>query len=268
MSDQRIGNLEQTGPDIDTEKRPWSVLEKPNTVKKWLFGIAVAALFGVSGLVIHYDSIHEAKHSATLSKQRTKESTVVKDTLNGHEWVDLGLPSGTKWATCNIGATAPEGLGDYYAWGETEPKSDYIDINSLTHRKDVKWLMNNGILDREGELSRQHDVASLLWGEPWRMPTDDDFGELIDFCKWEFTTYNGANGYMVTGPNQQTIFIVAAGFQHGEAPEYIGEYGDYWSSTAVTELTGASCSLGYSPQSYGRRRYARFVGRTIRPVTD
>lgn len=260
--------MEQTEPDIDTLKRTVAVLKKPHTVKKWLFGIAVAASFGVSGLLMYSCGMHESKHTVKKLKQRSNSSSAVKDTINGHEWVDLGLPSGTKWATYNVGAASPEGLGEYYAWGETEPKSEYIDINSLTHRKGMRWLMDNGILNREGELTKEHDVATLLWGEPWRMPTDEEFGELIDLCKWEFTAYKDVNGYLVTGPNQQAIFIVAAGFQQGETPEYIGEYGDYWSSTAVPELTGASCSLGYSPQSYGRRRYARFVGRTIRAVAD
>ena len=100
------------------------------------------------------------------------------------------------------------------------------------------------------------------------MPADDEFEELITNCRWEFTEIDGTPGYLVTGPNSETIFLVAAGFKQGSEADYLGEYGDYWSSTVVPELFGASCSLGYGPTSYGRRRYARFVGRTIRPVTD
>lgn len=260
--------MEHTRPETDSEQRPAAVFEKATTLKRWLFGIAVASLIGVLVLLIQIGADKKPQSTVKPRKVRTEMPSVVKDTLNGHEWVDLGLPSGTKWATYNVGAASPTGVGDYYAWGETEPKDEYIDINSLTHRKDFKWLQKNGIINKEGELTKEHDVATSIWGEPWRMPTDEEFEELIDMCEWKFTDYKGKNGYMVTGPNQASIFFVAAGFKQGAEAEYIGEYGDYWSATVVPELIGASCSLGYGSTSYGRRRYARFVGRTIRPVTD
>ena len=260
--------MEHNQQDNDQNLRQAAVFEDVSVLKRWLFGITGAALLGMLILLIHSTDSHQNKPILKERKVRSKETGVVKDTLNGHEWVDLGLPSGTKWATYNVGAARPEEFGDYYAWGETETKEEYIDINSLTHRKDFKWLVKNGIIDEDGELTKDHDAATLIWGEPWRLPTEEEFGELIDLCTWEFTVSNEVNGYLVTGPNDQTIFIVAAGFKQGGAPEYIGEYGDYWSSTVVKELIGASCSLGYGPTSYGRRRYARFVGRTLRPVTD
>ncbi len=260
--------MEHPKPENETESRPAAAFEKVSVLKKWLLGIAVAAMLGVSILMIHSgDAPREVHRPSKEKKVRTDSPQILKDIIKGHEWVDLGLPSGTKWATYNVGAASPDEFGDYYAWGEIEPKDEYIDINSLTHRKDIKWLEKHGIIDKEGNLTSAHDVATLVWGEPWRMPTDEEYEELLDFCVWTFTDYKGTNGYLVTGPNHETIFFVAAGFKQGATAEYIGDYGDYWSATVVPELIGASCSLGYSSKTYGRRRYARFAGRTIRPVT-
>ncbi len=202
------------------------------------------------------------------STAREHKTVGPNGTINGHDWIDLGLPSGLKWATCNVGASSPEEGGDYFAWGETEPKSEYTTINSLTYKVSLRSLKKSGIIDESGTLTKANDVASVLWGNEWRTPTDDDFKELISECKWTFTSMNEVNGYLVTGPNQKSIFLPASAFQQNTTIENLGEFGDYWSSTIVKELTGVSCSLGYSSKSYGRRRYARYVGRTIRPVTD
>lgn len=253
----------------DRKSRPAVSFEKTDKIKKWFFGLAGVALLCVLILLVKSaDSPSYVKKSITGNHICKKNTGPLRDTINGHEWIDLGLPSGTKWATNNVGAGSPYEFGDYFSWGETEQKDEYVDINSLTHRKSFKWLVNNGIIGENGELNKDHDAATIKWGEPWRMPTEEEYGELIDLCEWKFTSYNDVNGYLVTGPNEQTIFIIAAGFKQGGTPEYIGEYGDYWSSTVVPELIGAACSLGYSSKSYGRRRYARYVGRTIRPVTD
>lgn len=260
--------MEHISPESDPESKPAAAFEDPWPIKKWLFGIVGVAVIGVLAFLWLQDNAKDSKPSVREKKVGTKQAEILKDSINGHEWVDLGLPSGTKWATCNVGAASPEEFGDYYAWGETETKDEYLDINSLTHRKDFKWLVKNGIIDEDGELTKEYDVATTIWGEPWRMPTEEEIGELIDLCTWRFTAFKDVNGYLVTGPNDETIFIVAAGFRQGGPPEYIGEYGDYWSSTVVPELIGASCSLGYGSTSYGRRRYARFVGRSIRPVID
>lgn len=260
--------MEQSRPNFDPEHRPGAALEDVSVLKRWLFGIAVVSFLGVLTLLVLGGD--KKKNHAPVKTHRVRQeyTGILKDTVNGHEWVDLGLPSGTKWATYNVGAASPDEFGDYYAWGETEPKDEYIDINCLTHRKDTEWLRENGIIDEEGKLTPDHDIATQIWGKPWRMPTDEEYEELLEYCPFVFTDYNGVNGYLVTGPNKQTIFFVAAGFKQGAEAEYIGDYGDYWSATVVPDLIGAACSLGYSSKSYGRRRYARFAGRTVRPVTD
>lgn len=260
--------MEQTKPDRDPSSLPAAILENVSSKRKWLFGIAAGATLGVLVLLIHLSSDRPSRPTVKERKVRTELPENVTDSINGHQWIDLGLPSGTKWATCNVGADGPEDFGEYYAWGETEPKDEYIDINSLTNRKDVRWLESHGIIDTHGRLTPQHDVATLIWGEPWRMPTDEEFEELIDCCDWRFTDCNGVNGYLVTGPNNESVFFVSAGFKQGTEAEYVGNYGDYWSATVVPELIGTACSLGYSSKAYGRRRYTRFAGRSIRPVTD
>ncbi|MBO7283756.1 MAG: PEGA domain-containing protein, partial [Bacteroidales bacterium] len=121
-----------------------------------------------------------------LAGSKTKSSTI-----NGHEYVDLGLPSGLKWATCNVGASSPEEYGDYYAWGEIETKSEYTKDNSKTRGKSMSDISGNTM----------YDVACAKWGGSWRLPTKKELEELESKCKWEWTTINGKKGYKVTGPH-------------------------------------------------------------------
>ena len=125
-----------------------------------------------------------------------------------YEAVDLGLPSGVKWATFNVGATRPWEYGAYYAWGETEEKEDYSwetysmcngNYNTLTNYCNDS---NLGAVDDKMVLDLEDDAAYRHWGGEWRMPTIAEFKELRDNCKWNWTTLNGVNGYEVTGPNE------------------------------------------------------------------
>ena len=95
---------------------------------------------------------------------------VFTGTLNGHDWVDLALPSGLKWATCNVGASSPEDYGNYYAWGETSTKSDYSSSTSTTYGKDMSDIGGKDM----------YDVASKQWDSSWRLPTKTEFEELLD----------------------------------------------------------------------------------------
>ena len=225
-------------------------------------------IIGILALSLSIGCKNVAKDTSEDAKIVTKSSNEeLSGTINGHEWVDLGLPSGLKWATCNVGASIPEEFGDYYAWGETEPKSEYTSINSLTYKVSFKKLKKSGIVDEAGILTKDYDVASTAWGGTWRMPTIDEFQELISSCNWNFASFNGVNGYLVTGPNKKNIFLPAAAFQQNTTVDNVGDFGDYWSSSIVEERSGVAHSLGYSSKSHGKRRYARYAGRTIRPVT-
>lgn len=255
-----------TRTETESEEAP----NKKTLVSKWVYriaGIAIAC-FLVLLLMTGCNSGGENTTEKETHSVKSHNNGQLTGTINGHEWIDLGLPSGLKWATCNVGASLPEELGDYYSWGETEPKSEYTSINSLTNKVSYRKLRNSGIIDNSGILTKEHDVASVNWGEPWRMPTIEDFSELIDECTWNFASFNGVNGYLVTGPNNKNIFLPAAGFIQNTTEVNIGDFGDYWSSSIVEDLSGIAHSLGYSSKSHGRRRYARYAGRTIRPVTD
>lgn len=138
-----------------------------------------------------------------------------------HEYVDLGLPSGTLWATCNVGANSPEESGDYFAWGETEPKEEYLwenyqwcngTCNTLTKYCVTSSCGYDGFVDNKLELDPEDDAAYVNWGPSWRMPTVEQVNELIENCSWTWTTINDVYGRLFTGPNGNTLFWPAAGF--------------------------------------------------------
>jgi hypothetical protein len=159
-------------------------------------------------------SIVFIQDSKEISTHGTLYKTVnwsILDPFNGHEYVDLGLPSGTLWASCNVGATSPEEYGDYFAWGETSTKSDYTISNSITSGLSISELESRGIIDASGNLTAAYDAATANWGDKWRMPTLDEIKELVNQCTWEWTTQNGVNGCKVVGPNSNSIFLPAAG---------------------------------------------------------
>lgn len=189
--------------------------------------------------------------------------------LNGHGYVDLGLPSGLKWATCNIGASSPEGHGDYFAWGEIYTKSSYPGDNSLTYGKSVETLKSEWIINSNGELTKSHDAASSKWGFSWRMPTKKEFDELVDKCEWQWTERGGKNGYKVTGPNGKSIFLPSAGRRVGSSLIYAGELGYYWSS-AVYEFGQFCCAyyLYFSKGNHTTGWGAHTYGVSVRPVSE
>ena len=180
-------------------------------------------------------------------------------------YVDLGLS--VKWATFNVGATSPEDYGDYFAWGETSTKETYDYDNCPTDGLDILQLQARGYIDSEGNLTAQYDAATANWGGSWRMPTKAEMQELIDKCNWKWTTQNGVEGYKVTGPNGNSIFLPAAGCRLGSSlSSYAGRYGFYWSSTPYE-----------SSRAYGFDFYSdlhevddlgRLNGQSVRPVLE
>ncbi len=181
--------------------------------------------------------------------------------INGYEYVDLGLPSGLKWATCNVGASSPEEYGDYYAWGEIETKSEYDESNSKTYGKSMSDISGNAM----------YDVARAKWGGSWRLPTKKELEELESKCKWEWTTINGENGFKVTGPNGNSIFLPAAGLRNGSSHNFAGERGDYWSSTPYESGDLGAYRLVYVTSYYIHHEvdwFSRKTGLSVRPVSE
>ena len=185
------------------------------------------------------------------------QSSSVTSTINGHEYVDLGLPSGLKWATCNVGASKPEEYGNHYAWGETEVKEKYTSRNCKIKRKEIKDIGGNS----------QYDVARKEWGSTWRMLTVAEFDELCDKnnCTWTWTTQNGIKGYKVTGKkNGNSIFLPAAGGRVGTSLDSQGTCGYYWFSTPCEGSPGHLVLDSYTRYPlYGDY----YFGLSVRPVS-
>ena len=194
------------------------------------------------------------------------ESSEPTGTENEYGYVDLGLS--IKWATMNVGASKLGDYGDYFAWGETQPKSiyDWITYKYCNGSSSTltKYNTNSsyGTVDNKTTLDLNDDAANANWGGSWRMPTDAEWEELINNCTWTWTTQNGKNGYKVTSKsNGNSIFLPASSLDKA------GSYGNYWSSSLNTDYPyGAWCVYFYS-SSESRSSYAyRYNGRSVRPV--
>lgn len=211
----------------------------------------------------------QRKESETKAEQERleREKNKKSNTINGHEYVDLGLPSGLKWATCNVGANKPEDYGDYFAWGETEMKTEYSKENSLPRGSRSK-LRRRGLIDGNNRLTSSYDAARANWGGSWRMPTKDEMQELVDYCEWEWTEVNGVKGSNVTGPNGNSIFLPAAGYRLGSSLGHEGSHGYYWSSTPYDYYDDNAYNLyfyyGYEGVDCGNRS----CGQTVRPISE
>ena len=199
-----------------------------------------------------------------------------KASANGHEYVDLGLPSGTLWATHNIGATNPEDYGNYYAWGETTTKSTYnwstYKYSNGSNTTLTKYCTSSsyGTVDNKTELELSDDAAYVNWGKNWRMPSDDQFTELINssYTTTTWTTVNGVYGRKITSKsNGNSIFLPAAGNHSGTWFYDAGSYGGYWSRTLDTSSPNAASNLGFDSSSISSYSVSsRFLGRSVRPV--
>ncbi len=186
--------------------------------------------------------------------------------------VDLGLS--VKWASCNVGATQPWEYGGYYAWGETEEKSDYswstYKYCNGTYNSMTKYCTSSsyGTVDNKTTLEPTDDVASVKWGGNWRMPTTEEQQELINKCTWTWTTLYGVNGYRVTGPNGNSIFLPAAGFRDGAGAYDQGSHGNYWSSSLSSFYSYYAYDLYFISGFYDWGFSYRYGGRTVRPVCE
>ncbi len=192
------------------------------------------------------------------------------------EYVDLGLPSGTLWATHNVGATTPQGFGDYFAWGETAPKQvytantyqwAYIENGKVYYSK-YNTKSNLGTVDDKTELDPEDDAAYVNMGPEWRMPSREQIEELAENCTYEWTQLKGVNGQLVTGPNGNSIFLPAA----GESLTYsLGEAGYYWSRSMyfiapIHYFPENANSLSFGMDYLGLNGASRPVGFTVRAV--
>ncbi len=193
---------------------------------------------------------------------------------NSHEYVDLGLS--VKWATCNVGAESPEEYGDYFAWGEVEPKETYSWSTykwcNGSYDTQTKYCTNSdyGIIDNKTVLDASDDAATANWGGAWRMPTKEEQDELRTECTWTWTTENGVNGYRVTsnkeGYTDKSIFLPAAGYRGGSSLNDAGSDGYYWSSSLSTDYPNFAYELDFYSDYVDWNDYIRYYGQSVRPV--
>ena len=214
----------------------------------------------------------EARFVFTASENTTLTAKFSKRPLSVGEAIDLGLS--VKWASFNVGASKPEEYGGYYAWGETEEKSYYDWITykwcygSSTSMTKYCTTGGYGIVDNKTVLDPADDVAHVKWGGTWRMPTLEEQEELLNNCTWQWTTRNGVNGYKVTGPNGNGIFLPAAGYRYMTEVYYCGSDGYYWSGSLDSDDGYEAFGLLFHSGYRDWYDYDRSDGQSVRPVSN
>ena len=239
--------------------------------RKWLWWLLALLVIVICAAAVMFmgnepktlDSSEKSSSMPVFTEKKNVEkafkSASLTGTHMGYEWVDLGLS--VKWATCNVGALNPGDYGNYYAWGETSTKEKYTKGNSDSYESsDSKWNNIGG--------NSRYDAATANWGDGWRMPTEKEFLELIDNCDWEWVTQNGYDGYKVTGPNGNSIFLPAAGWRAGADEYNVGSEGAYWSSSPIDIDASYASILYLSEDNHCVICIDRYYGNSVRPVLE
>ena len=236
----------------------------------FLMPLAAPAQSTIKGDVNGDGVVNISDVNAVISIILGEQTQEVED----QDYVDLGLPRGTLWATRNIGANSPEDYGDYFAWGETTPKQTY-DWSTYTWcdgSKDVLTKYNTdsgyGTVDNMTELDPADDAATVNWGPSWRMPSVEQMNELLTECNWQWTAWNGVNGYLLTSKhNGNLLFLPAAGCRYEGSLYGAGDDGAYWSRTLCSDDPCVACYLIlHSGYVHYWSYYDRIYGQSVRPV--
>ena len=240
-------------------------------MKTKIISLSIALLVGVS---VWADDVWNYNVYDNCSKNGYKGGYVLAPA--DVQAVDLGLPSGIKWASCNVGAEKPEDYGNYYAWGEVLPKEDYScttykyangAANKLTKYCNKESYGDDGFTDNKTTLDPLDDAAHVNWDGSWRMPTYAEWIELRDNCTWTWTTQNGINGYQITSKtNSNSIFLPAAGCRYDATLYRVGYYGNYWSSSLNEDFPYDAWYLLFYSDGMDRYRNNRYDGQSVRPV--
>lgn len=223
-----------------------------------------------------------------LNSNIEKTIAIIQLKTNGHEYVDLGLPSGLLWATCNVGASKPEDFGDYFAWGATEPQKEYNEANTpyqtynaadYIKAKYTKYLGSTTSYYKDSSakdsdalktvLDPEDDAAHVNWGGNWRMPTREEQEELIDNnnCIWTWTTQNGVKGYKVTSlKNRKSLFLPVTGYRSDSMLWLDDTNGCYWSSSFMSNYPWFAYNLGFDWADMVCGSTFRSFGQSVRPV--
>ena len=200
------------------------------------------------------NSNSSSNSSSSSNKTQTQNTT---SSISSYECVDLGLPSGTKWATCNMGASSPEDAGSYFAWGEITTKYSYKEETSKMFGKEINDISGNST----------YDAASARWGKGWRMPTKADFEELINNCRGQYILQGGVWGVKFTSKtNGNSIFLPTTGYKNDSALEQYNEKGYYWTSTPRSGFAHYGARFQLSKEGGKVDWGTAFYGYCIRPV--
>lgn len=188
------------------------------------------------------------------------------------EIIELGLPSGTKWASCNLGAEKSTEYGGYFAWGDTSTKACYIGRNCETYDLDIYRLKMDDYINRMNFLSMEYDAAVQILGDKWHIPSGVQAQELIDFCSWEWVeNYNnsGINGRLGTSKiNGTHIFLPAPGYAHNTEKFMVGDNGGYWTSSPNLIASNRAWSIAFDSGVINVFNHGiRYFGYSIRPIT-
>lgn len=255
-------NADITARGVCWSKQPNPTIEDKHTSDGSGAGTYTSIIDNLESNTLYYIRAYATNRDGTgYSKQaivRTLPEDYPDGYINGHAYVDLGLPSGLKWATHNVGASLIYETGDYYAWGEIETKTEYTEENSKTHNIELD--------DFSGD--PQYDVTTAKWGSTWRMPTYEDFKELLAYTEIEQDMIGMNSGLKMTGPNGNYIFFPYTPSQ-GQVPEFIS----VWSSSPhnihyANDNTKASALHSYREWTYGIHYLPRHKALSVRAVSE
>lgn len=261
-----------TEPESKPQSKPVKPARKKRSFalsqKKWWIvgGVAVLAIVVVGVLAVLLNE-----------RAATDPASLCPDSNHPH-MIDLGLPSGTKWACCNVGAKAPQEYGGYYAWGATEEKDHYF-WDTYQYSTEPYWdtyqyiepnITKYNASDGKTTLEPSDDVAHVKWGGRWHMPTLEQCKELVEQCEYQWTSVDGVGGGKFTGPNGSSIFLPAAGsHRDGSDRDYRGSFGEYWSSRLDPDAINGVSELVFNDRDAFLVSWSnRDDGQSVRPVAE
>ena len=256
------------GAEVTSRGVCWSIdsnptIENDKTIDGEGLGSFQSVLSDLSQNTTYYVRAYATNSEGTAYGEEVSFKTleeIIDDgiSINGYEYVDLGLPSGLKWATHNVGAAAPHESGDYFAWGEINTKAEFTEMNCTSYGLNMQDIAGDS----------QYDAARANWGATWKVPSKKDFEELMNECTWEWMVINGKGCKKVTGPNGNYIILPITGYQYGTS-FYMEDFGYYWTSTPISTYEQFSydfffdeeynLSMGFDERCYGQ---------AIRPVSE